>query len=107
MGGVVDPGRRAAGRLLLGGRGGRGDPGAPAGGAHIADDLSFLNLAAVSNTGGKIVQVRIAGHKTGIVLEIDGFSVRAVPAGLGDRAITDGPHRGAADRRKVDLDILQ
>src|SRR5262245_7850775 len=69
--------------------------GCSAGGSNITDDLSLCNSGAVTHPIGKPIQMSVTGCICGIVLDFDCLTVKTVPVGECDYAITHCADRGA------------
>ena len=81
--------------------------GASTRGTDVADDLSLGHGCAGANPYGKAVQMGIPAHVCRVVLDIDRFAIRAIPAGFADDAVTDGTNRSAPLRREIDACVRQ
>ncbi len=81
--------------------------GRSAGRTYVADDLSFGDAHPAADSGGEALQMGIAACVRGIVLDINGFSVVAVPAGFANDTVADGTNRSASLSGKIHAHVRQ
>ena len=75
-------------------------PRGESGGADVADDLLLSHAGTGLESGGDPREMVVLGLVARSMPEVDLDAVAAVPSGVHDDAVGDGPHR-SADRRPV------